>query len=128
MPITLEWGDHVVPITSVEELDALVDQLTAQAEATRPFIVTLGQEDDSSLSIGLGRPLSVASSISAGLGPPHYLSRGDEANDEPIEFVFSGEASEYPPESVISVEAARRALRTFFETGDLTGEIAWEEI
>jgi Immunity protein Imm1 len=128
MATTLEWNNHAVPVGSVAELDRLLERLTAEADAEQPFIVTLGRDDDSSLSIGLGRPESVASYISPGLGPPHFLSRGGGGHDGPVEFVFSGEVTEYPPESAIPAEAAREALRVYFETGELTSELDWEEI
>ena len=128
MATTLEWGEHEVPVGSVEELDRLLDRLTDEALAGEPFIVTLGRDDESSLSIGLGRPRSVASYISPGLGPPHLLSRGDGAHDGPLEFVFSGEITEYPPGSAVPADAARRALRVYFETGALSPELDWEEI
>jgi hypothetical protein len=128
MATTLEWENHEVPVGSVDELDRLLDRLTEEARAGEPFIVTLGRDDDSSLSIGLGRPLSVASYISPGLGPPHFLSRGNGTHDGPIEFVFSGEITEYPPESAVPADTARRALRVFFETGELSPELDWEEI
>jgi hypothetical protein len=124
---TVSWEGNEVPVASTSELDALVDQLTLQAREKLPFIVTVARPDGATLSIGVGRDESVASYVPASLDPPYYLSRSGAQRSEPIEFVFSGQASEYPPESVISVEAARRALRTFFETGELTGEIAWEE-
>jgi Immunity protein Imm1 len=127
MATTLEWNNHEVPVGSVAELDALLDRLTDEA-SEQPFIVTLGRDDDSSLSIGLGRSETVASYISPGLGPPHFLSRGNGGHDGPVEFMFSGEVTEYPPESAIPVGAARKALRVYFETGELTPDVDWEEI
>jgi hypothetical protein len=128
MAPTLEWEHHEVRVESVEELDELVDRLTAEAESGQPFIVTLGRDDDSSLSIGVGRAESVASYISPGLGPPHLISRGETEHDGPVEFVFSGEITEYPPWSAVPAEAAREALRVFYRSGELSPVIDWEEI
>jgi Immunity protein Imm1 len=124
----LEWDHNVVAVHSVEELDALLDRLTTEAKADLPFMVTLGLEDDSSLSIGLGRPETVLSYISPGVGPPHFMSRGEPRDDSPPKFLFSGEMTEYPPWSAVPTETAREALRDFFETGELPKRIAWEEI
>ena len=128
MAPTLEWAHHEVPVTSVEELDRILDELTAEAESGQPFIVTLGRDDDSSLSIGVGRPESVASYISPGLSPPHFISRGEVEHDGPVEFVFSGEITEYPPWSAVPAETARAALRLFYETGELSPQVDWEEL
>jgi Immunity protein Imm1 len=124
----LTWDQNEVAVHSLQELDALVDRLTEEAERDTPFMVTLAREDGATLSIGLGRRESTASYVSGSLDPPYYASRGGSDDEgEPIEFAFSGEITEFPPWSGVPAEAARKALRHFYETGELSPEIDWEE-
>lgn len=128
MAPTLHWGQSEVAVHSLQELDALVDRLDAEAGRDTPLMVTLAREDGSTLSIGLGRPESTASYVSADGDPPYYMSRGDLGRDDPIEFFSGGEMTEFAPESAIPAEAAREALRVFYETGELSPNLDWEEI
>ena len=123
----LTWEDQEVVVHSVEELDERLDELAAEAASRLPFMVSVVREDGSSLSIGVGRPESVASYMPGSYDPPYYLSRGDGGRDTPVEFVFGGEMSEFPPWSAIPADAARDAARVFFETGELSPKISWEE-
>ena len=124
---TLNWGENEVVVSSVQELDALLDSLTVEAEQDTPFMVALSREDESTLSIGLGRPESVASYVPGSLDPPYLVSRGKGEGDGPVEFFFGGQMTEFPPTSAVPVEAARDALRVFFETGELSPNLDWEE-
>lgn len=128
MAPALVWGQSEVAVPSLQELDALLDRLDAEAERDTPFMVTLAREDGSTLSIGLGRPESTASYVGADGDPPYYMSRGDLGRDDPIEFFSGGEMTEFAPESAVPAEAAREALRVFYETGDLSPNLDWEEI
>jgi hypothetical protein len=123
----LIWDHNKVVVSSVQELDAMLERLTDEAERDMPFMVALAREDGSGLSIGVGRPVSVLSYISASLDPPYFNSRGDDTREEPVEFLSGGEMTEFPPSSAIPTEAAREAMRYFFETGELSPHVAWEE-
>ena len=127
MQRTLNWEQNEVAVESVQELDAHLDRLTLEAESELPFMVALAREDGSTLSIGLGRTESVLSYVSASLDPPYFMSRGDVDQNGPARFVYSGEMTEFPPWSGVPAESAREALRVFFETGELSPEISWEE-
>ena len=124
---SLTWERNEVAVGSVQELDALLDRLTVEAEADLPFVVALAREDGSTLSIGLGSEESVANYVSGSFDPPYYVSRGDPDRAEPVKFVFSGEMTEYPPWSAIPVEDAREAMRHFFTTGELLPRLDWAE-
>jgi Immunity protein Imm1 len=125
---TVGWERNEVVVGSVQELDALLDRITAEAEAADlPMLAVLGREDGSTLSIGLGSDESVLSYVSGSWDPPYYVSRGDPSRTEPVEFVYSGELTEFPPWSAISIEEAREAMRHFFTTGELSPKIEWVE-
>jgi hypothetical protein len=50
---SLNWAQSEVAVGSVQELDALLDRLTVDAQNGRPFMVALAHEDGSTLSIGI---------------------------------------------------------------------------
>ena len=125
---TVGWERNEVVVGSVQELDALLDRITAEAEAADlPMIAVLGREDGSTLSIGLGRPYSMVNFVDGSHDPPYFISRGEEERSERVAFVFSGEMSEFPPWSAIAVEDAREAMRHFFTTGELSPKVDWVE-
>lgn len=124
----LVWGeDGEAAVADVEELDALLDRLTGEAEAGEPFIVELEVDDGATLSMGLGRPLSVVNFVSSSLDPPYFQSVGGDGNDEAPVFYYRGEWSEFAPESAIPTEQARAAMRRFFQTRTLPDNLVWEE-
>jgi hypothetical protein len=125
---SLCWAGNEVTVGSEQELNALLDQLTAAAEADLPFMVAVARPDGSTLSIGLGREESVATHVPGSLDPPYLSMRGDPDRTDPIEFVSGGEMTEFAPRSAVPLEAARRALIAFFRTGELSPEFEWEEV
>jgi Immunity protein Imm1 len=124
---TVGWEQNEVVVHSVDELDEILDRLTAEANAALPLVAVLGREDGSTLSIGLGCPYSVLDFVDGSLDPPYIISRGDSERQEPVKFLYSGEMTEFPPWSAIPVEAAREAMRYFFEKGELSPNIDWSE-
>lgn len=124
----LVWGesDEAV-VTDADELDALLDRLTREAESGEPFIVELVAGDGASLSMGLGRPLSVLNYVPASLDPPYLQSLGQGDSEEPLVFRYRGEWSEFAPESAVPTERARAALQQFLNTESVPDSIDWEE-
>jgi hypothetical protein len=125
----LIWGEgEEAAVVDVDELDALLDRLTLEAEHGRPFIAELVADDGSTLSIGLGRPLTVVNYVPASLDPPYFQSMGRNGSDDALVFLYGGEWSEYPPRSAVPMEQARRAMRQFFKTQSLPDAVEWEEM
>src|SRR5947209_10160757 len=60
--VFVEWGSlaEAVSVKSLEELDALLDDLECLARSTAPFLVVLADSEGSSLTIGVGRDESIA--------------------------------------------------------------------
>jgi immunity protein Imm1 of predicted polymorphic toxin system len=124
----VEWGeDGTAWVSSVAELDALLDKLAREA-AAKPFMVDLVSPSGDSLSIGLGSKKSVLSWIPSGGNPPYYASKGNPEADGAVVFFYRGSWSEFPGWSAISIAAARAAMRTFFQTGARPTTVEWEEV
>ena len=125
---TVIWGEgDKARVSSVAELDHLLDELGRQAEQEKPFIVELVAESGATLSIGLGQPLSVVNFVPASLDPPYLQSAGGDSSADELAFCYQGDYSEFPPESAIPIAQARECLRLFLRTGELSNNIAWEE-
>lgn len=124
----LVWGTSgQAGVSSVEDLDRLLDRLTRDAKNTEPFIVELVADDGSTLSIGLGRELSVVNYVSASLDPPYLQSVGDGDNQEDLVFYYRSDWSEFALDSAVPAARAKAALRRFFETAELPDNIDWKE-
>ena len=120
------------PIGSLSELDERLDRLYAEAEAGEPFIVELVQpQRGAALGMGLGKTASVLAFKQSEL-PPYYQSVGDAeplgGPHDLVVFYYQGQWTEFPAKGLVSMESARSAMRTFFQTGERPNNIRWEEI
>jgi hypothetical protein len=123
----LEWGESgVAEVATLAEMDELIDRLTADS-AERPIVVELVSPNGATISIGVGRSVTVVNYVGPTLDPPYLQSLGDGGDDEVV-FFYRGEWSEYPPESAVPVEVGRQALRDFFATGELPSALEWQEV
>lgn len=126
MRARLEWNEAAErSVASVDGLDRALDELSTGASGAS-FLVELVREDGASLSLGLGRSLTVLDYVPPDLDPPYFQSVGDEGG-ESLWFRFRGDLSEFPSNAAVPVELGRRALRHFFQTGELSPELAWRE-
>jgi hypothetical protein len=123
----LEWGEDAERVVkNAADLDRALDELNATASAD-PLLVELFRDDGASLSFGLGRSMTVLDYVPPDLDPPYFQSFSPGASGESLWFRFRGDLSEYPPDAAVPVEAGRRALRYFLETGERSPELAWRE-
>jgi hypothetical protein len=126
------WGhDDRAIITSVEDLDALLDRIDADARRIgRPQDVQLrGAEHAGTLGIVVGHDRSVLNHIPEHLDPPYMTSRGEDDEDRPFTFYVAGDHhSEAAWWQTIPADVAREAARVFLITGQLDDRIRWEEV
>lgn len=138
----LSWDERgtLVPVSSLEELEQLLDQVSAEAaERGSPLMVTMLDEDDPAgpaLSIGCGAEYGVAVWHMPDRDPPSMVSRGKRADkagkvnkagkaDKAVSFRFCGEPTEYEPGTLIPNEQAREAMRGFFGSGSRPDSVTW---
>jgi hypothetical protein len=125
-PVRLEWETKQTEVRSVRELDQVLDRLTAEAKATRPFVAQLFAADGATLAMGLGRDATIMTYIPANLDPPYFHSVGKQRGAALV-FHFGGDWSEFPRRQALPVNEAREAMRRFFANPTLPANIDWEE-
>jgi hypothetical protein len=126
----LEWGHgRREEVTHAADVDALLDQATSQARsAGRPQDVQVTVDGAGTLGIVVGAEWSLLSHIPPHLDPPYMVSVGHDSSEDPVVFYVSGDHySEALRRNTISPETARSAIRHFVSTGELSGEVEWEE-
>jgi hypothetical protein len=129
--LLLAWGpDGAAEVDDVDRLDAMLDQLTREAEIDDPFVVDLVSEEHGTLSLGLGRPETVLSFVLPSHDPPYYASRGTNGSaDGFVEFFYAGSLSEYPREQAVPIDVGREAARRFFRHPEtLPDNVEWQEV
>lgn len=128
----VKWGksESTSVVESIEELEALLDRLHLDAAKGEPILVTVERvQDGDSLTIGVGREMSVLNFVSSDGDPPYFISRGDNNDDDQtVHFYFMGSWSEFPLKNTVPLERARAAIRHFWKTGVRDPTIGWEEV
>ncbi len=110
-------------------LDALLDEVHARATQDEPVLALVElQPSTDTLSIGLGRDVSVLNYVAGSGDPPYFTSSGGPDSEETVHYRYMGDWSEYPTKNTIPMAAARRAMRHFWLTGELDPSVAWEEV
>jgi len=124
----VRWAeDRCSTVSSICELDELIDSLSGQIDTDLPLLVEVeAVSTGNSLAIGIGRDVSVLNFVSRSGDPPCFTSVGDPDADGTVVFFYIGAWSEFRMRSVIPWAQARSALRRFAETGRLPKNVEWE--
>lgn len=122
----IQWGGSET-VTTVEQLDALLDQLHAQALDTRPMLVLI-EGPAGELTIGLGYPESVLSFVLPDGDPPYLVSSNKSKDETEFDFFTDGHHSPFLGRHLIPMDMARKAARAFVENGALLPPVRWSEV
>lgn len=128
MSVYLEWDEHqCAEVSSVEELDRLLDQLTLQARNEQPFSVDLVADAGTALSIVVGDVIAPVNFYSP-TGHPLVVGCSypwEEDGDQLFVFFARGSYSETEKRYTIPIADAREAMRRFLVTGQRPDNITW---
>jgi Immunity protein Imm1 len=116
-----------VEVFSVEELDSIVDRAHAESR-TEPSVLELVLESGDTMSIGIGREITVLSSVASSMDPPYFASLGDASANGFVSFMYGGHVTEFPMSQAIPMSVARAALRDFYVSGGLSDAIEWQQV
>lgn len=130
--VVITWGhDKREVVTSIEQLDTLLDRIEAEARRRRrPQLVELaGRDGRGTLGVVVGNDRSLLNHTPADNDPPYLTSRGDEDHDQPFTFYVAGDHhSESHWRNTIAKDAAREATHEFLIKGRLDDRVRWDEV
>lgn len=125
---TLQWTESEPPveIRTGEQLDKLLDQLTATARPEFPISVRLQAHDfEADILLGLPESFVYLNEVSP---TRYYITVGDSHLDGVVSFHLLGQHhTEFERRHLIPAATARRVLREFFDTGRRPTSVEWEE-
>jgi hypothetical protein len=127
---SVSWDvSEVRAVRTAEELDELLDELHQQY-VQNPSRVSIQHSGGATLSVGLGRDVSVLDYIGpAPEWPPYYISRGDlTPADEEVDWMYCEQHTPCLCGDLVPLEVAREAARVFFESGRLARAVSWEQV
>jgi hypothetical protein len=125
---TLQWSESEPPaeVRTGEQLDQLLDGLTATARSEFPISVRL-QAHDREVDILLGLPESFVY-LNEVSPTRYYITVGDSYVDGVVSFHLLGQHhTEFERRHLIPAATARRVLREFFDSGHRSASVEWEE-
>jgi len=125
---TLQWSESEPPveIRTGEQLDQLLDRLTATARPEFPISVRLQAHDcEADILLGLPESFVYLDEVSP---TRYYITVGDSYVDGVVSFHLLGQHhTEFERRHLIPTATARRVLREFFDTGRRPTSVEWEE-
>lgn len=125
---TLQWSESEPPveIRTGEQLEQLLDRLTAATQSAFPISVRL-QAHDCEVDILLGLPESFVY-LDEVSPTRYYITVGASYVDGVVSFHLLGQHhTEFERRHLIPTATARRVLREFFDTGRRPTSVEWEE-
>ncbi|MGK3969859.1 Imm1 family immunity protein [Sorangium sp. So ce118] len=121
----LTWGiNQQALVDSIQEFDALLDQLAEQARG-HGVVVQVAHSSGNTLAIGLGREESVLTYFDQ--QGTSFTSVGEREREDYLTFEFSGDISEMMGAKAVPASKAREAARMFFLDGAPPAIIEWEQ-
>lgn len=115
-------------LTSVEELDAMMDRLADTGRATWLELAIPGATnhpyDSTVLLVGLGHEFGSLTFTEAGNEGRRYDSAGRDV-PEGTRYDYLGEPTSVPADSAVDLDLARAAAREFLTTGRRPTSVQW---
>lgn len=125
---TLQWSATEPPaeIRTGEQLDQLLDRLTATTESEFPISVRLRAHDcEVDILLGLSKSFVYLNEVDQ---MRYYITIGDSYFEGIVSFHLLGQHhTEFESRHLIDTATARRVLREFFHTGRRPSSVKWEE-
>ncbi|GAA3459931.1 Imm1 family immunity protein [Saccharothrix longispora] len=114
-----EHGDTPVGVSTVDEVDDLVDRVCGESPPAAPILMDVHLSGDpyaQGLDIGIAVDHGVIR-YSGRAWPRGVVSAGEGAVDgEPRSYFYMGHQREFPPNSEVSIDVVRQAVKEFMES------------
>ncbi|MEZ4666592.1 MAG: Imm1 family immunity protein [Anaerolineae bacterium] len=124
----LEWNkDENSEVPTLEELNRLIGQLETEGRTSRAFTVTVRVNDETGMTMVVGRQESHITFYDANARPPVRGCTGPWDDDQLIVYSYRGHYSEIPRRFCVPIADAREAMRIYFRTGQRPENLSWNE-
>ncbi|HLW90519.1 MAG TPA: Imm1 family immunity protein [Roseiarcus sp.] len=112
-----------------ENCDLLIDALR-RLQNREPFFCELDGQNGFKLLIGLGNPWSCVQYSKIDGEPPYLMAmaEGEKLRGDDLEFLIGNTVTPVLFRYALSQDTLRRIIRSFFETGEPSRDVRWEEI
>lgn len=126
--INVGWGESgEARVSSVTELDILLDRLSSEYRGEQAVLVELTLPSGDALSVGLGHERSVLSFVPGDGLPPYFVSRGGRPDGPGLVYSYYGRWTHFDETHLVTSDQARDAVRFFFAHGRLSRALEWVE-
>ena len=127
--IAVHFDEDKPPIrcTSIDELDAVLDELGARADPTRGARAVAIVVFEHEIDTGLGADPTFLCLQMAPRDGEYYVAVGDRTDGEPRAFYGAGQDSYWNPRNLIAAADARSAIRYFIRHQARSRSLRWED-
>jgi len=107
-----------------------LEELLEESQQKRPFLLELEGENGFKLIIGIGGPLGCVQFSAANGNPPYLMAATKSTQEEEldVEFLAGGTPTPIPMHRCFPFEMVKKLVFRFFEHGDRSPEVQWEEV
>ncbi len=130
-PLTARWSEQEeVREQKVDEVAGALSLFKEVDAASKdhPTMVEFENGHGAAIAIGAGRAVTVITAQHS-LDPPYFTSRAKGAMEgADAWFIYAGENTPYPADSVVPKTDGVRALEHFLRTGELDSHLDWEKL
>ena len=130
LTITVIWGDgddQHEEVSSIAQLDEVLDRVQGFAEEEQPPIIDVEVPDQGVMRIGLSAQGAVLSVMSSSLDPPYFNSVGNHEDGPDLTFSYRGHWTDFPVRFSVPVADSREAAKRFALGEFLPNNVKWEE-
>jgi len=126
-----EHGDTPVTVSTMDELDALIDHVCAESPPAAPILMDVHLSGDP-YAQGLDIGIVVDHGVIRHSGrewPRGVVSAGEgSADGEPRSYYYMGHGREFPANSAVPIDVIRQAVKEFMESnGARPTCIRWQD-
>lgn len=122
--VSVEWGSEEATVSSLAELDAVLDRVAAESDPDYPFTAIIAR-GEALMNISQGPGWSIVDFSYLNGDEPFHSSLGDRRAAGEVTVMFCGELTFVPRSQCIEPEKAREVTRHFYLTGGLSPAIWW---
>jgi hypothetical protein len=119
--------EHERPVNDVLELERVLKELADKHAGKHAAVFALVLDNGDEISFGLGRSRTYLAFTAHDNQPPYWQSVSGAKGPDTSFLLGGGEPTVCEMRNAIPMRKAHAVLRQFWETGELSKDINWEE-